>query len=79
MRCFHVTTEKGAEYSVCAHGKREAKQMVQNRITREAAEAVEVGVEPFHDAPSTAEDVGSWPGADYGTVLCTVGPRGWLD
>lgn len=76
VKCFHVTTEKGGRYGAAATRKRDALQMVQDRLSREDAEAGEVGCPEAaaHDRPAKAEDMGSWPGAEYGTVLCYVGP-----
>ncbi len=59
IRCFHVHTEQGHVYGVAAHGKTEAKLMVQARLS----------VEETGDRPTKAEDFGSWPGVPYGTVL----------
>lgn len=74
MRCFHVTTEQGARYGAAAHGKREAKQMVQDRIGGEDADAVALGFDPSGDRPAKVEDMGPWRGAEYGTVICYDGP-----
>lgn len=75
MRCFHVTTEQGARYGAAAQGKREAKQLVQARISREDADAVALGFDPTGDQPATAEDMGPWRAVEYGTVVCYDGPR----
>lgn len=71
--CYHVETTDGQVYGAAAHGKREAKTMVQERLTREWDETP-IGDEGHETpttpapAPTTAEKVAMWE-ADYGTVL----------
>ena len=59
--CYHVSATDGQVYGVAVHTKTEAKQVLQQRLTREASE------EPA--TPIRAARVGSWDVA-YGTTLC---------
>jgi hypothetical protein len=58
MRCFHVHTKEGEVYGVAATRKRDALQMVADRLYDEEV----------RDEPISAERVGEWD-AKYGTVL----------
>lgn len=60
IKCYHVETEQGARYGVAATNKGDAMRFTQERIIR---------IEENGDRPTRAEDMGSWPGVDYGTVL----------
>ena len=59
MKCYHVTTKGGEVYGVAATTKRDAMQMVQDRLSSE---------EPGTDRPERASLVANWD-AEYGTVL----------
>jgi hypothetical protein len=60
IHCYHVSTEQGHVYGVAAHGKTEAKVMLQTRLTGEDST----------DRPvASVRDFGTWPDVAYGTVL----------
>lgn len=63
LPCYHVATAQGATYGVAATTKRDALQMVQDRLSNELD-----GLEPTADVPTTAQRVDTWNAA-YGTVL----------
>jgi hypothetical protein len=58
-KCFHVTTANGEVYGVAASTKRDAMQLVQDRLSSEL---------PGTDIPVSAQCVAMWE-APYGTVL----------
>lgn len=71
LPCFHVTTTARNVFGVAATGKTEARQMVQDRMTRDERD------ERPGPRPADCVNVGRWD-ADFGTVL-EYGPVGGVN